>query len=264
MRNKILLVILGITMFFSMNLSVNAEDSCVLTLKSSSQYTLGLKVKIVQKGKKLTYYYSSTLGNDSDKWEKCTKDKDNAKKATCGKKYTIKLAPAVKTNFDTCPEYASETSNNKYTISNKSMSKGEGVVAGNKDASKVDTAGSGKFGNSSSSGNTSGTKYEILGATQENLSCQDMLGDKLTKRIQEIINIIKIAIPILLIVFGMIDFGKGIFSMDENEMKKSQSKFMKRVIVAVAFFMIPTFIGVILNIASKIWDIDPSLCGIKF
>lgn len=91
-----------------------------------------------------------------------------------------------------------------------------------------------------------------------------MLGDKLTKRIQDIINIIKIAVPILLIVFGMIDFGKGIFSMDENEMKKSQSKFMKRVIVAVAFFMIPTFIGVILNIASKIWDIDPSLCGIKF
>lgn len=263
MRNKILLVILGITMFFSMNLNVNAEDSCVLTLKASSQYTPGLKVKIVQKGKNLTYYYSSTRGsNTSDKWKKCTKD--SAKKATCGKKYTIKLAPAVKTNFDTCPEYASQTSNNKYTISNKSMSKGEAAAAGNKKASKVDSAGSGKFGNSSSSGNTSAPEYKLLGDEQGNLSCQDMLGDKLTKRIQDIINIIKIAVPILLIVFGMIDFGKGIFSMDENEMKKSQSKFMKRIIVAVAFFMIPTFIGVILNIASKIWDIDPSLCGIKF
>lgn len=262
MRNKILLVILGITMFFSMSLNVNAEDSCVLTLKTSSQYTPGLKVKIVQKGKKLTYYYSSTTrGNDSDNWKKCTKD--SAKKAKCGK-YTIKLAPAVKTNFDTCPGYASQISNNKYTISNKSMSKGEAAAAGNKKASKVDSTGSGKFGNSSSSGDTSAPEYKLLGDEQGNLSCQDMLGDKLTKRIQDIINIIKIAVPILLIVFGMIDFGKGIFSMDENEMKKSQSKFMKRVIVAVAFFMIPTFIGVILNIASKIWDIDPSLCGIKF
>ena len=236
MRNKILLIILGITMFFSMSLNVNAEDSCVLTLKTSSQYTPGLKVKIVQKGKKLTYYYSSTTrGNDSDNWKKCTKDSE--KKATCGK---------------------------KYTISNKSMSKGEAAAAGNKKASKVDSTGSGKFGNSSSSGGTSAPEYKLLGDEQGNLSCQDMLGDKLTKRIQDIINIIKIAVPILLIVFGMIDFGKGIFSMDENEMKKSQSKFMKRVIVAVAFFMIPTFIGVILNIASKIWDIDPSLCGIKF
>lgn len=262
MRNKILLVILGITMFFSMNLNVNAEDSCELTLKSSSQYTRGLKVKIVQKGKKLTYYYSSTIGsNASDKWKKCTKE--SAKKAKCGK-YTIKLAPAVKTNFDICPKYASQTSNNKYTISNKSMSKGEAAAAGNKKDSKVDSTGSGKFGNSSSSGDTSAPEYKLLGDEQGNLSCQDMLGDKLTKRIQDIINIIKIAVPILLIVFGMIDFGKGIFSMDENEMKKSQSKFMKRVIVAVAFFMIPTFIGVILNIASKIWDIDPSLCGIKF
>ena len=262
MKNKILLVILGITVFFSMNLNVNAEeDSCILTLKAPSQYSLGLKVKIVPKGKKLSYLYSATRGRDSDNWKKCTV-KSN-KKAKCGK-YTIKLANSIKANFNACPKYASQISNNKYTISDKSMSKGEGAVAGNKNSSKVDSVGSGKFDNSSSSGSASAPEYKLLGGEQENLSCEEMLGDKLTKRIQDIINIIKIAIPILLIVFGMIDFGKGIFSMDENEMKKSQSKFMKRVIVAVAFFMIPTFIGIILNIASKIWDIDPSLCGIKF
>lgn len=261
MRNKILLVILGITMFFSMSLNVNAEDSCELTLKSSSQYTRGLKVKIVQKGKKLTYYYSSTIGsNASDKWKKCTKE--SAKKAKCGK-YTIKLAPAVKTNFDTCPGYASQISNNKYTISNKGMSKGEAAAAGNKKDSKVDSTGSGKFGNTSIN-SSSKNSNNLLGKKQEDMSCEDMLGDKLAKRIQNSINIIKIVIPILLIIFGMIDFGKGIFSMDESEMKKCQSRFIKRIIVAIAFFLIPTFLGLILKIASQIWEISPNLCGIKF
>lgn len=97
------------------------------------------------------------------------------------------------------------------------------------------------------------------------LSCEELLGDELIGYIQQIVNIIKIVVPILLIVFGTIDFGKAIFVNDDGEMKKSQTKFIKRLIIAVAFFLVPTLLTLILNIAHNIWpSIEASLCGITF
>ena len=103
------------------------------------------------------------------------------------------------------------------------------------------------------------------GKDYEKLSCEELIGDELKGYIQQIVNIIKIVVPILLIVFGTIDFGKAIFVNDEGEMKKSQTKFIKRLIIAVAFFLVPTLLTLILNIAHNIWpSIEASLCGITF
>lgn len=260
MRNKILLVILGITMFFSMNLNVDAKSkgnyNCEFpllepTYNNGRIVTNGMKLKISMKNGKAKLKYKKFKKKDgSDGSYK------NCESSTKCDVYTIEFA---KNALKKCPTYKTMSvagSDVKYILSSRAMTEGEKKVSNIvTDSEKVKT---------NDSTDSSAPEYKLFGDEQGNLSCDKMLGDKLTKRIQDIINIIKIAVPILLIVFGMLDFGKGIFSMDENEMKKSQSKFMKRVIVAVAFFMIPTFIGVILNIASKIWDIDPSLCGIKF
>ena len=97
------------------------------------------------------------------------------------------------------------------------------------------------------------------------MKLKELLGDELKGYIQQIVNIIKIVVPILLIVLGTIDFGKAIFVNDEGEMKKSQTKFIKRLIIAVAFFLVPTLLTLILNIAHNIWpSIEASLCGITF
>lgn len=53
-----------------------------------------------------------------------------------------------------------------------------------------------------------------------------------------VVNIIKIAIPILLVIFGMIDLGKAVMSNDEKEMKGAQTKLIKRVLYAVLIFFI--------------------------
>lgn len=104
-----------------------------------------------------------------------------------------------------------------------------------------------------------------FGDAYEKLSCEELIGDELKGYIQQIVNIIKIVVPILLIVLGTIDFGKAIFVNDEGEMKKAQTKFIKRLIIAVAFFLVPTLITVILNIAHSIWpSIEASVCGITF
>ena len=53
-----------------------------------------------------------------------------------------------------------------------------------------------------------------------------------------VVNLIKIAIPIILIIFGMLDLAKAVMSNDEKEMKGAQTKLMKRVIYAVLVFLV--------------------------
>lgn len=109
---------------------------------------------------------------------------------------------------------------------------------------------------------------ELVGEEKTTKSCKELLGDDIIEKIQEIVNIIRIMVPILLIVFGIIDFGKAIFVSDENEMKKSQSRFIRRLIVAIGFFLVPSILSILLNIAHNVWDVIPSaenaFCGITF
>lgn len=53
-----------------------------------------------------------------------------------------------------------------------------------------------------------------------------------------IVTIIKIGVPILLVIFGMVDLGKAVMSNDEKEMKGAQTKLIKRVLYAVLIFFI--------------------------
>ena len=55
--------------------------------------------------------------------------------------------------------------------------------------------------------------------------------------ISRIIRIIKILVPIILIVLGMIDYGKAVVSGKEDVMKKCSSAFVRRCIAAVLIFL---------------------------
>lgn len=93
--------------------------------------------------------------------------------------------------------------------------------------------------------------------------CETLIGEDLKSEIKKYTNIIKIAVPIILIVFGIIDFTKAIFSGNEEDMKKSQKAFIKRLVVAILFFFTPVIVNVILSIANKVWPfISPNDCGL--
>lgn len=62
--------------------------------------------------------------------------------------------------------------------------------------------------------------------------------------------IVQIGIPILLIVFGVIDLGKAVISSDEKEVKAAQSRLIKRCIYAVAVFFITTLVSLIMNLVA--------------
>lgn len=73
-----------------------------------------------------------------------------------------------------------------------------------------------------------------------------------------VINAFKIIIPILLIVFGMIDLGKAVMSNDEKEMKGAQGKFIKRIIYAVIIFFIVAIVQLVFGLLNNASDSSDS------
>ena len=66
-----------------------------------------------------------------------------------------------------------------------------------------------------------------------------------------IINIIMIGVPILLVVFGMVDLGKAVISSKEDEVKKATKALGRRFLYAVAVFLVVWAVTAILGLLSK-------------
>lgn len=57
----------------------------------------------------------------------------------------------------------------------------------------------------------------------------------------------KIVIPILLIVFGIIDLGKAVVAGKQDEVKKNITNLVWRIVAGVIIFLIPTIISLIMG-----------------
>ena len=82
--------------------------------------------------------------------------------------------------------------------------------------------------------------------------------------IETILDYIKIAAPIMLIVFGCIDFTMPIISNDKDALQKAGSKFMKRCIVTIAIFFAAPVIEWLLKLLNDATatTTDTSLCNL--
>lgn len=60
--------------------------------------------------------------------------------------------------------------------------------------------------------------------------------------------VFKIVIPLLLIIFGMIDLGKAVIASKEDEIKKATGSLVRRAIAAVIIFLLPTLISFIMTV----------------
>ena len=76
--------------------------------------------------------------------------------------------------------------------------------------------------------------------------------DSLFNLVATIIRIIKIVVPILLIIWGMLDFAKAVISQKEDDIKAGQAKFMKRLIAALIVFLIVTVVQLAINIVGNL------------
>lgn len=62
-----------------------------------------------------------------------------------------------------------------------------------------------------------------------------------------VVTVIKIIIPLILIILGMVDLGKAVVSSDDKAISKSVSALIKRFIAAVVLFFIPTIVSALFN-----------------
>lgn len=67
-----------------------------------------------------------------------------------------------------------------------------------------------------------------------------------------IVKAIWIGVPILLIIYGMIDLGKAVIASKEDEVKKATKMFGKRFLYAVCVFLVVWLVGFVLNIVSDV------------
>lgn len=77
----------------------------------------------------------------------------------------------------------------------------------------------------------------------------DELGP-IVKLVRTIIELIRYGIPVILIIYGMLDLGKAVMAGKEDEMKKAQGTLIKRVIYAVLVFLVVTIVVFIMNIVA--------------
>ena len=90
--------------------------------------------------------------------------------------------------------------------------------------------------------------------------CKDLFGEDFLKKLNKYLNIVKIAVPIILIGYGVLDFSKAMFS-GEDDMKKAQKNFLLRILAAILFFLLPIFVNLVLTLGNKVWsNINPDIC----
>lgn len=84
--------------------------------------------------------------------------------------------------------------------------------------------------------------------------CKSVLGAGIPSQLANMIHYVylgvQVVIPILLIIFGMIELGKAISAQKEDEIKKAQSSFLKKLVLAVLVFLVFTIVQFVFDFAS--------------
>lgn len=76
------------------------------------------------------------------------------------------------------------------------------------------------------------------------------IDERIASVVHNIIRILQIVIPVLLVIFGSIDFLKAVVAQKEDEIKKGQQTFIKRAIAAVIVFFVTAIVRLIVSFAA--------------
>jgi len=69
--------------------------------------------------------------------------------------------------------------------------------------------------------------------------------------VSTIVTVIKIGVPVLLIILGMFDLGKAITAQKDDEIKKGQQTFFKRLIAAAIVFLVIFIVQIVVRFIAK-------------
>lgn len=86
--------------------------------------------------------------------------------------------------------------------------------------------------------------------------CENYIGNgngipsKLAYVIALAVKIIQVGVPILLIIWGMMDLGKAVMAQKEEEIKKGQQTFIKRLIAAAIVFFVVVIVKLLVGLVA--------------
>jgi len=80
--------------------------------------------------------------------------------------------------------------------------------------------------------------------------------DEIGNLISAIFNLIKWAVPILLVIMGSMDLGKAVMAGEEKEIKAAQKMLMKRAFAAIAIFFLVSIVNMLLDMIGED-SVDP-------
>ena len=63
--------------------------------------------------------------------------------------------------------------------------------------------------------------------------------------------IVYIIIPIALLIYAVIDFGKAVIASDEKEVKAAQSRLIKRAVYAALIFFVVFLVKAVMDVVAK-------------
>ena len=92
--------------------------------------------------------------------------------------------------------------------------------------------------------------FNILCTIGEGTSAVE-INDKIVDIFKFLITLIKVGVPVLLVIWGSWDMGKAVMAQKEDEIKNAQKLFIKKLIVAVCVFLVPTFISLALGVVDE-------------
>jgi len=88
---------------------------------------------------------------------------------------------------------------------------------------------------------------------------KELLGEEFADVLQTAFTAIKVVVPILMIVLIMKDFITAVAAGKEEDMKKAQANAIKRLIIGVVIFLLPTIVNLILGLIG----LGSGTCGIS-
>lgn len=93
-----------------------------------------------------------------------------------------------------------------------------------------------------------------------NSLCTDDSGFQIFGFLGQVLNIIKILVPIIIVIMGSVDLVKAVVASKEDEIKKGYSILIKRLIVGIIIFFIPGLVGFIINLAGGTENCESAKC----
>ena len=78
--------------------------------------------------------------------------------------------------------------------------------------------------------------------------CGNLIPEEIANTIGTVYNVLLVAVPVMIVLFGIIDFVKAVAAGKEDEIKKNTSTFIKRLITGVIVFFVLALVKFVVNL----------------